>query len=268
MKIAILINDPMRAALKQTICLFDENEGKGKFEFVENAYEAHIIIAENAKDLIPFYCKEREFIIFSNSLRNDQEAKNVHEYGISQAIDVMTFPAIHAQKDLPEVLPGPAKVLSNRRIKNEEAKHVLVIDDTFKHQCSAIELLSEFDLTIATGYDEAMELLGKENFDVVLTDMEMPMSSRGAIATHVLGKLIPYGLLIEKEASLRGIKQIAVVTDLNHHTDPFACAFDYFSQYDFEINGSHVKYMHAPMIKIGEEYVKDWRKALNCLTGE
>ncbi|MDP1619825.1 MAG: hypothetical protein Q8M12_02405, partial [bacterium] len=130
------------------------------------------------------------------------------------------------------------------------------------HQKSALVLLDEYDLTIATGYDEAMRLLASEKFDVVLTDMEMPMAVGGALATYILGKKIPYGLLIATEAARVGVKQVGVVTDLGHHDDPFSAAFDHFSRYDYEINGAIVKYMHAPMITMDGESAKDWSEAL------
>lgn len=256
MKVAILIDDPIAQALKQTISLF------GEVEFVADPYLAHVVIAENAKKLIPYYCAEREFIIMAmqGNLRGDQEAKNVHEYSVLDAIRIMTFPAARAAKGhLSDTLPGPAEVVA-KRIENAGAKRVLVVDDTVKHQKSASVLLSDCDLTIATGYTDAMKLLASEKFDMVLTDMEMPMAD--ALATHILGKKVPYGLLIATEAARVGVKQVAVVTDLNHHADPFSAAFDHFAQHDFVINGATVKYMHAPMTNIDGESVKDWKSAM------
>lgn len=253
-----MIKDPVGQTLKKTISLF------GEVEFVDDPYLAHIVIAEDAKKLIPYYCLEREFIIMPmiGRPRGDQEAKNVHEYGVLDALQIMTFPAMRGEKGLSDTLPGPAKVVA-KRIENVGAKRVLVVDDTVKHQKSALVLLDDYDLTIATGYDEAMGLLASDKFDVVLTDMEMPMSMR--LSTHILGKMIPYGLLIANEAARVGVKQVAVVTDLGHHTDPFSASFDHFSRYVYEINGATVKYMHAPMVSMNGESVKDWLEALKRL---
>jgi hypothetical protein len=257
MKVSILNEGSIRLVLQQTISLF------GEIQFVENPYEANVIIAEEAKDMAPYYCKEREFIIFPEKPRGDQEAKNVHEFGILEAYQVMTFPAIHAQKDLPETLPGPSQI-EKCRIENPGATRVLVIDDTLIHQKSALALLSDCDLTIATGYDEAMSLLQNNVYDIVLTDMEMPMSNK--LSSHILGKLIPYGLLIATEAARSGAKQVAVVTNLNHHTDPFSAAFDHFTRHSYSINGAKVKYLHAPMINLDGEYAKDWKEAMKILS--
>lgn len=256
MKICILIPESIGQALKQTIGLF------GDFDFVNNPYEAHVVIADSERVLAPYYCKEREFIIFSDSPLNDQEAKNVHEFGIGQALETMTLPAILAQKGLPESLPNGGEVFE-RRIENTGELRILVVDDTPKHQHSAVVLLPKYDLTVATSYDEAMEFLKTERYDIVLTDMEMPMSMK--LSSHILGKLIPYGLLIEKEAVIRGVKRVGVVTNLNHHTDPFAAAFDHFSSHVYTENSTVVKYMHAPMTNIGEAYAKDWKTALDKL---
>jgi hypothetical protein len=147
MKVAIMIAGPVGQALKQTISLF------GEVEFVEDPYLAHVVIAENAMKLIPYYCPEREFIIMSmiGRPRGDQEAKNVHEYGVLDALQIMTFPAMRAEKGLSDTLPSPAEVVT-KRIENAGAKRVLVVDDTVKHQKSALTLLPDCDLTIATGY--------------------------------------------------------------------------------------------------------------------
>jgi CheY-like chemotaxis protein len=259
MKVAILIADPIKQALKQTMELF------GEIEFVDDAYEANIVVGQNPKELAPFYCQEREFIIFSdNKHEKHQEAKNVHAFGVMEAMEIMTMPALRAQKPLP-VLPTRPEILSpsERRINNPGAVRVLVIDDTVMHQKSALSLLVDCDLTVAIDYDEAMGLLESNQYDAVLTDMEMPSSTK--LSCYQLGKMIPYGLLIATEAARVGAKHVAIVTNLNHHTDPFAAAFDHFSHHDYIINGAVVKYMHAPMININGEYVKNWKSALQEL---
>jgi CheY-like chemotaxis protein len=181
-----------------------------------------------------------------------------------EAIEIMTMPALRAQKPLAELPTRPLILTaSERRINNPGAKSVLVIDDTPSHQKSALVLLAECDLTVATDYDEAMDLLKTNKYDAVLTDMEMPASTK--LSWYQLGKMVPYGLLIATEAARVGTKHVAVVTNLNHHTDPFAAAFDHFSHHDYVVNGSVVKYMHAPMTQIDGKSVKDWKRALEDL---
>ena len=142
-----------------------------------------------------------------------------------------------------------------------DALRILVIEDTPKHQASAKVGLAGHKLTIATGYEEAMQILGNEKFDVVLTDLQMPMSSRtlGSDAFK-LGELVPYGILLMIEAAHQGAKCVAVVTDLNHHADWVSAAFDHFG-YSVQIEGAKVLMMHSPM----KDGAKDWAAALNRL---
>ena len=104
-----------------------------------------------------------------------------------------------------------------------------------------------------------MQILGSEKFDIVLTDLQMPMSSRTlGPSAFKLGQLVPYGILLMVEAAHQGAKHVAVVTDLNHHADWVSAAFDHFS-YPVQIEGAKVLMMHAPMDSDGS---KDWAAAL------
>lgn len=258
MKVAILIEYPIGITTKQVLGLV---EG---VEFVDNPVDAEIVVADDARKLVEYYCEQKEFIIFPSQYRN-QEAKNVHEFRVDQVAEILSFFATIAQKQVSYVLTNHDEVILNRHIANNGAMKILVIDDTLKHQKSALLQLTDYDLTVANGYDEAVKLLREESFDAVLTDMEMPISMNKTLSTCVLGKLVPYGLLIEKEAVLCNVKHVAIVTDLSHHLDPFACAFDHLSQHSFIVGNSTVKYMHAPMIDCEGEYVKDWATALSNL---
>ena len=147
-----------------------------------------------------------------------------------------------------------------------DAMLVLVIDDTPKNIMSAEKAFAGHHLVTATDYDEAMKILGSEKFDVVLTDLHLPMSSQtlGGEAFK-LGELVPYGLLLMIEAARQGANAVAVVTDLSHHADPFSAAFDHFSQHPVKIDGARVMMLHAPLHEDGS---KDWAKALDMLMGE
>lgn len=139
-----------------------------------------------------------------------------------------------------------------------DALRILVIDDTAEHITSAKKGLAGHSLTTATRYQEAMELLGKEKFDVVLTDLHLPMSSKTMGEKFKLGELVPYGMLLMIEAARQGAKKVAVVTDLSHHDDPFSAAFDHYSRFPILIEGATVRMLHAKVTEGG----KDWKDAL------
>ena len=146
-----------------------------------------------------------------------------------------------------------------------DAKRILVIDDTPEHIASAETGLAGHRLTTAVGYEDAMNVLAKEKFDVVLTDLHLPMSSQMMGDKFRLGELVPYGMLLMIEAARRGAKLVAVVTDLSHHEDPFSAAFDYYSRFSVKIEDAKVMMLHARLTVNG---AKDWADALDRLTKE
>src|SRR3989344_8247542 len=117
---------------------------------------------------------------------------------------------------------------------------ILVIEDSPKHQASALETLAGHDVTIAKSYDDAMALMNKRTgwkegykliplpFEVVLTDMNLPMS-KDKLADGVFksSEEVPYGFVLSLMAALRGAKFVAMVTDANHHYGAMSAATDH-----------------------------------------
>jgi CheY-like chemotaxis protein len=239
--------------------------GEGQVTFVEKMSEADLVIFTEVHDIEREYNKEKSYAFLEVSPSHNKPTlpENCATLqptelllGLIQMIqDISKKLMLIAEVLLVSDEVGTTEVLPN-------AKRILVIEDTPKHQVSAKAGLAGHKLTVVTGYEEAMEILGKEKFDVVLTDLQMPMSSRtlGPDAFK-LGQLVPYGLLLRDEAAHQGAKYVAVVTDLNHHADWVSAAFDHFS-YPMQIEGARVMMMHAPMNPDGS---KDWATALNKL---
>ncbi len=146
-----------------------------------------------------------------------------------------------------------------------DALSILVVDDTSKHIESAKAGLAGHRLTTATGYEQAMDILGEQTFDVVLVDLQLPMSSKGMGMKFKLGELVHYGVLLVLEAARQGAKYAAVVTDASHHDDPFSAAFDHFRNFEFHVEGTKVRMMHAVRDANG---AKDWNVALRRLMEE
>lgn len=259
-KIFIQIEGSLGMALKKSLEIFD-------IKIVDGPQEAHLIIAGNHSAVGSLYSKDKWFAIFSL----DKVTQTLPE-------NVFYIPAMDSLVGCLNVIAEVSEKISDNEAAEEkseppmdflpDAKKILVIEDTLRHQKSAKLLLKGHHLTIATGYDEAMEILGKEKFEIVLSDLYLPMSPKTlGDKAFKIGKLVQYGLLLSLEAARCGAKFVAVATNLNHHADCFSAAFDHYSRFDFNINGAKVKYMHAPMIKNDgeEEYVKDWAAAMRYL---
>ena len=108
--------------------------------------------------------------------------------------------------------------------------------------------------------DQARQALKDRRFDFALLDLHLPVATKGALGAEAiaknLGQEIPYGFFLLLEACKSGA-DAAVVTDLNHHQDPFSAAFDYYSSELFTINGKRALLLHARMVG----GVKDWDAA-------
>ncbi len=67
------------------------------------------------------------------------------------------------------------------------------------------------------------------DFDVVLTDLMVPASKQAlGCGEHLAGQEMPLGTTIALLALTVGIKNVAVVTDMDHHSHPASAAFDCF----------------------------------------
>ena len=259
-KIAILIDRPDNSdSLARAIAQVANLVGA---ERVEHVAEADVVVTDGVRSLEGVFSKFplKQFVIMvmpGNKVGKLPE--NVHAFGINNFVmcllEVLT--KVAKEKGAPEEMPFV------RPAAPAGAPRVLVIDDTPSNIQSAMETVpTGYELVTATGYDEGMELLGKGHFDVVLTDLHMPMSSQ-TLSTEAfhLGELVPYGLLVVMEALRHGVEEIAVVTDLNHHADCFSAAFDHFTRCEAIKTGrTRIRLLHAPLRPDG---TKDWGKVLD-----
>lgn len=130
-----------------------------------------------------------------------------------------------------------------------------MVDDEPNHRRSAEILLKGHDLTIVDSFDKAREALtpqldrpkfeklkagGMEfseawdtalvhpDFDVVMTDLLMPASreAQGGEGMRLVGTQMPLGNFLILMALAAEIKNIAMVTDMNHHNHPASAALD------------------------------------------
>jgi CheY-like chemotaxis protein len=258
LKVFIAIAAPIGAALRQVLLLFNV------VTFAENAEEADLIIAQSARDIANTYRSDKWYAILS--LKEETH----------HAPNVRNIPILEFIAPLLEYIQEIAKSRGTEKTTAAmpeavipllpDAKHILVIEDTSKHQASAKILLAGHQLTVIGSYAEAMELLGKNRYEVVLSDLYLPMSAQTlSDKAFELGKLVPYGLLLALAAARRDAKYVAVATDLNHHADALAAAFDHFFSHTYEINGATVRFLHSPMTEINGESVKDWKRILEIL---
>lgn len=262
-RICIKMNDgPIARSIRQvllTIC-------GGAIECVDSVGEADLVIFTNVRDIERTYNREKQYAFFNTSPRGDEQS-------LPEGCAVLSFEKLVAELvgligGIREKLlsaPKPAAVHAEALVLapvRPDALRILVIDDTPKHIASAKLGLAGHHLTTVMGYEDAMEILAREKFDAVLTDLHLPMSSKTLGDRFKLGELVNYGMLLMVEAARQGAKFVAIVTDLNHHDDPFSAAFDHFSQFPVQIENAKVLMMHAPMNGDG---AKDWAKALERL---
>ena len=232
-------------------------------EFVNTQEEVSLILFTEIRQVEKGFDKKKSYIFLKTQpVSHPEMPENV------RIIADISLPVIcQAISEVREVLTPSATsqetAMDDQPIKLlPDALRILVIDDTAKHIASAKKGLAGHRLTTTTGYQEAMELLSNEKFDVVLTDLHLPMSSKTMGDKFKLGELVPYGILLMIEAARQGTKKVAVVTDLSHHDDPFSAAFDHYSQFPISIEGAKVRMLHTRVSDEG----KDWAEALQRIT--
>lgn len=150
-------------------------------------------------------------------------------------------------------------------LKKIGRERILVVEDNEAHIKAAHDQLGDtYDLTVVSGFDQALDQLGATGWAAVLTDCMVPkggdqmMSHEGAALAQRQGAM-PYGPIIALHAIQRGIKRVGVLTAGNHHSDPFVFAFDGlrgFTTGDVKVVCSN-NYMRGN--------VKDWKQLLDEL---
>lgn len=267
-RIFIALKDsPLRRAIKQILPMFSaEGEKRHCVEYVDSDAVADLTLFGDVRDIEATYSSKKTYGWISWLSNNKVKVLPENCIILGQSNMVLELVALIGSirnkiedgsigDAKPVVAPAPqAELLPN-------ALHILVIDDTDANITSALTTLRGHRVTTSTGYQQAMDILGREKFDVVLTDLHMPMSSRTMGEKFVLGQSVPYGVLLMIEAARQGANHVAVVTDLSHHDDPFSAAFDHFSRYPVTIDNAKVMMMHATM----ENGAKNWKVALDDL---
>ncbi len=87
-------------------------------------------------------------------------------------------------------------------------------------------------------------------FDAVLTDLMVPASKQamGGAGVRLAGQEMGLGTTIAFLALSKGVKLVAVITDMSHHAHPASAAFDCFSWQAFSIGDARVLLDHGNVI--------------------
>lgn len=113
-------------------------------------------------------------------------------------------------------------------------KKVLIVDDTQMHIEAAKKQFAgngEYGIMMASSFEEASQLIGKEHFDIAMTDVMMPAPKDGLgreEAKKYSGESMPMGLLVALLALSNDVEKVFLVSDMNHHAHPVAWALDAF----------------------------------------
>lgn len=260
-RVFLILDKPLDSAVEKMFLLL------GDLEIVDSQENADLIVTSNEANVAASFDEKKWYLILKNFISKIGDNKHsnvrvieVHQFLTSAALFLTEIREImEDRQESPNVefIPLPEQ--------RPDLKCILVVDDKLENRQAAVKQLSDkWNVWLASGYDEAMGILAAEpdKFEIALLDLHMPMSPRtlSEEAFH-LGELVPYGLLLLLEVCCQGVKFAAVVTDLNHHSDPFSAAFDNFTGKVMNMGRAEVMLMHAPM----KDGVKDWAAALDHL---
>jgi len=259
MKIYVVCPKPLNLAVERIInSLFTGNT------IVKNRGSADLVITDEKNKVIRGYRPEQHYLIisFEEILGLPDNAKWVHASqfvsGILQYISEISSDCDLDDETKKELAIGVEIQPSN--CSTHQPLHVLVIDDTIGNLEKAVEQLhDECVITLADGYDKGIELIEKNRYDVVLTDLQMPIGLHHkalSVQNLDISKTVHNGFLIVFMATAKGA-QCAVVTDASHHQDWVSASFDDLINQNHTVNGQKVLFFN----NIG----KNWRQALNKL---
>jgi CheY-like chemotaxis protein len=149
---------------------------------------------------------------------------------------------------------------------------ILVIDDQEENIQAAIDQFGnhpEYDLTTASGYEDAKKLIEYGVFEIVMCDLMMPFQSPGFVVPEFISSPTPYGLYLALLCLQKRIKKIIVISnglehidDLgfgNHHSCPASLAFDDLNHLNVD---SLVCIQYPYTVANTRNRIKDW---LRCL---
>ncbi len=252
-------DSPLPKAIQQVLPMVGNEQSH---VYVESHKDADLVIFTEVREIERGYSKEKSYVCITVYPESSLE---LPENCTVLRIPTMLVDLIQAIEKVGEKLKPieEARTTPIAEVQlRADAKRILVIDDTSKHIESAKIGLAGHKLTTVTGYEDAMDILSKEKFDIVLTDLQLPMSSKSLGERFKFGELVHYGVLLMIEAARQGARHVAVVTDLSHHDDPFSAAFDHFSRFPVTIDGAKVMMLHA---RLNADGSKNWSDALNRL---
>jgi len=146
---------------------------------------------------------------------------------------------------------------------------ILLVDDSRKHREAGVADLTALghEVVAFRDYAEIREVVKNESFDVALLDLLMPAEGMtlGSEGLAHLGEPFAVGYPLAVYLATQGIPFVAVATDTNHHNHPASALMDWFDGTVINISGSYVQFMHAPMKKVAEAWLKDWPRVLEKL---
>ncbi len=110
-----------------------------------------------------------------------------------------------------------------------KAIKILVVDDKSVNLNNAKEQFKDknVELTCCPLFSVAADLLKRNSYDILLTDLMLPGEAKGISDTNPeIGVEVPYGLVLSILAKKLSVSHVAILTDINHHSGPIANAMD------------------------------------------
>ena len=139
---------------------------------------------------------------------------------------------------------------------------ILVVEDKKEHQ-GIFNLEKEVgSVKLATTFSKAASLISSEDFDVLLTDLYMPLDFTNVLL-HLLppsedkNKEEPLGIILCSYASKKGIQYTGILSETNRHQSLFTAAMNILN--DGEEGGPVINSMYNCQDGNG---VKNWLKCL------
>lgn len=144
---------------------------------------------------------------------------------------------------------------------------ILVVDDKQENLNQAKKQFNSknVELTCCPIFSAAVDLLDRNEYDILLTDLMMLGESNGINENNAeIGKEVPYGLVLAIMAKNNGVEHVAILTDISHHSGPIAWAMDRLLGSHSIVSGFNTK----DWLQVAEKFMPVTSGSYNTVTSD
>ncbi len=215
-------------SMRKTIERFIQSCWSDQLEIVTSPRKALMVFTTRIRDICAIYNKETFYCMILPGRKKDLPPlpENIRVIEGLSGENFITDDSVKEELCISAMTYGDNRVAilckeSDRGVGGS-TKKILIVDDLPSNLIAAKKQFSgsSHDVSLALGYTEGLSMLEKGKFDVVLTDLMMPMTGENLHDDQIdLSRLVAYGFPLALLSAKKGVSAIAVVSNTARHKD-------------------------------------------------